>query len=81
MKRKIRRVPYNFLHWKSLELELELYKEDKDIYHVEALRKLSECIVQIHKDGYYGEWWMEIDVDEFNRIFNKIVADARGEEV
>ena len=79
MKHKIKKVPYNFLHWRALDLEVELYKEGKEIYHVEALKKLSDCIVAIHKSGFFGEWWMEIDFDEFNRIFNKIVAEARGE--
>jgi hypothetical protein len=73
MKRRIKRVPYNWLHWKALDLEVEAYRNDKEIYHVDILKKMNEAVVKIHKEGFYGEWWMEVDLDELERIKKKVL--------
>jgi hypothetical protein len=30
-------------------------------------------VTKIHKEGFYGEWWMEVDLDELERIKKKIM--------
>lgn len=73
MKRRIKRVPYNYLHWQSLEIELAAYREGKEIYHIEILKKMQKAVTKIHKEGFYGEWWMEVDLDELERIKKKVL--------
>ena len=49
------------------------YKEGKEIYHIEILKKMLKAVTKIHKEGFYGEWWMEVDLDELERIKKKVL--------
>ena len=68
----VKKVPYNWLHWQALDLEVEAYKNGIDVYHIEFMEKLRKAIVRVHKEGFYSEWYMEVDMNDIEAIKQEI---------
>ena len=67
-----KKVPYNWLHWQALDMEVEAYKQGIDVYHIEYLQDFLPAISKVHKEGFYSEWFMEVDLAELEAIKSKI---------
>jgi hypothetical protein len=67
-----KKVPYNWLHWQALDLEVEAYTNGIDVYHIEFMEKLRKAVVRVHKEGFYSEWYMEVDMNDMEAIKQEI---------
>lgn len=73
---EIIKVPYNWLHWKALDLEFNAYKNGKDIYHIDAIEKMRNAIVDVHKVGFFQEWYITVDTEALQKIEQEIYESA-----